>query len=480
MITYTLHRTTPPPPVRIVHLGLGAFSRSHTAWYTHASPDAGEWGIAAYTGRSHDLSDRLIAQEGLYTLVERGVLDDQHEVIESVVRAHPGDDIESLVRDLAAPRTAIVTLTITEVGYRLRPDDNPDHDDPLVARDRDELSAVIRGRTDLAQARPKTAIGRLLLGLEARRCAGGGPLAVVSCDNLPDNGGRLGRGLTAWAKSAAPDLSEWIRDNVSFVSSSVDRITPRISAREADALSARYADRAPVVAEPFRDWVLSGRFPAGRPTWEAAGARFVDDLEPWEARKLWLLNGAHTLLACLGLLRGHMTVADAIADPVCRSAVEQLWDDAEAALPSDLDISSYRAALLVRFSNPRIEHLLAQIVQDTDTKIRLRIAPVAEIARTEGRDARGCALAFASWIAAHVNGLIPGGDAGTAPTEAIVDHVARVSARLGADPGFVTQVAMLKEALIDNEMNTTEETNGNRLSNHVEPGLLFITDPRAI
>jgi fructuronate reductase len=480
VIAFTLHRATPAPPVRIVHLGLGAFSRSHTAWYTHASPDAGEWGIAAYTGRSHDLSDRLTAQEGLYTLIERDEKGDQHEVIGSIVRAHPGDDITSLMRDISAPETAIVTLTITEVGYRLRTADVPDDDDPLVSRDRDELSSVARGRTALAEARPETALGRLLLGLEARRRTGGGPLAVVSCDNLPDNGARLRRGLTAWTRDAAPDLCQWLVDNVSFVSSSVDRITPRITAREADALSERYADRAPVVAEPFRDWILSGRFPAGRPTWEAAGARFVEDLEPWEARKLWLLNGAHTLLACLGLLRGHRTVADAIADPVCRSAVEQLWDDAQAALPSDIDVAAYRAALLARFSNPRIEHLLVQIGQETDTKIRLRIAPVAEIALREGRDAPGCAFALASWIAAQVSGLIPGGTAGTAHTGSIVDHVTRVSAHLGVDRGFVTQVGMLTEALIDNETDTTATISGNRLSNHVEPDLLVITDPRAI
>ena len=125
------------------------------------------------------------------------------------------------------------------------------------------------GRLDSADARPQTAPGRLLLGLEARRRAGGGPSRCVSCDNLPDNGGRLGRGLTAWARASGAGSVPLDRENVSFVSSSVDRITPRITAREADRLSARYADRAPVVAEPFRDWVLSGDFPAGRPAWES-------------------------------------------------------------------------------------------------------------------------------------------------------------------------------------------------------------------
>lgn len=451
-----LRRTVPAPPVRIVHLGLGAFSRSHTAWYTHASPNAREWGIAAYTGRSRDLSDRLSAQDGLYTLVERDGHGDRTEIIGSVVRAHPGDDIDALVRDLAAPETAIVMLTITEVGYRLTADDQPDGDDPLVARDRNELRSVANGLLNLSEARPATAPGRLLLGIEARRRAGGGPIAVVSCDNLPDNGGRLGRGLTAWASGLAPELSHWIQRNVSFVSSSVDRITPRISEHEENVLCARYDDRAPVVAEPFHDWVISGSFPAGRPAWESAGARFVEDLEPWEARKLWLLNGAHTLLACLGLLRGHATVADAIADPVCRSAVEELWDDAEVALPPGIDVSAYRDALLKRFANPRIEHLLRQIVQDTDTKVKLRIAPVAEIARANGRDARGCALALASWIVAQRNGMIPGDSATDLPAT-VADLVADASARMGADGRFVALVDEYAALLSGNDVNSAQD-----------------------
>jgi fructuronate reductase len=79
----------------------------------------------------------------------------------------------------------------------------------------------------------------------------------------------------------------------------VDRITP--AATEADLDQARsasgFTDSAPVVTEPFSEWVLSVRFPAGRPRWEDAGARFVPDVMPFERRKLWLLNGAHSLFA---------------------------------------------------------------------------------------------------------------------------------------------------------------------------------------
>lgn len=436
-VSVGLRRQRRAPPARIVHLGLGAFSRSHVAWYTARAFDADQWGIVAYTGRSSELALALAAQDGVYTLVERSAEDDRATVIESIVRAHPGDDVDALRSDLAAPTTAIVTLTITEAGYRAGADGAPDDSDPLVAADRRILERIGAGDASAAGAL-QTAIGRLVCGLDARRRGGGGPVAIVSCDNLPDNGGRTARVLLGLAASI-PETAEWCRTNVSFVSGSVDRITPRLSESELVRLSETYQDAAPVVAEPFSDWVISGGFPAGRPAWETAGARFADELEPWEARKLWMLNGAHTLLASLGLLRGHRVVSESIADPECRRAVELLWDDAVLALPSGIEVDDYRSALVERFANPRIEHPLAQIAEATTTKVRLRIVPVAEHGLEHGRTSDGSAVALAAWIVATRRGIVPA--AGLAPTASVVEMLASVSDALPADDAFVGRVA---------------------------------------
>ena len=106
-------------------------------------------------------------------------------------------------------------------------------------------------------------------------------------------------------------------------------------------------DRCPVVSEPFHEWVLSGAFPGGRPRWEDAGATFTDDITPFEHRKLWLLNGAHSLLAYAGSIRGHTTVAEAVADETCRSWLEEWWAVASPHLDQPAaDVAAYRAALL--------------------------------------------------------------------------------------------------------------------------------------
>lgn len=365
-----LSRSSPPPPVRMIHLGLGGFHRSHQAWFTWHSHDAREWGIAAFTGRNPDAAQVLARQDCLYTLVERDADGDTCEIVGSISEARSGADTGRLGELLSASSTALVTLTITEAVYDL---DGPDT--PLV---------------------------RLVNGLRLRQVSGAGPLAVVSCDNVPSNGDVAREAVLRIAeRDYNPSLTAWINENVSFVNTSVDRITPRTTDQDIMDVEQRehYRDASPVIAEPFSSWVLSGEFPAGRPAWESAGAQFVDDITPYENRKLWLLNGAHSILAYKGRRRGHQTVAEALADPLCAGLMESFWDEAQRHLPSDeLDVAGYRDALLQRFQNSRISHRLEQIALDATTKLPMRIVPVLLAERLAGRSGQAAAGALAAWI----------------------------------------------------------------------------------
>ncbi|MCA1006832.1 mannitol dehydrogenase family protein [Rhodococcus hoagii] len=382
----------PAAPPRIVHLGLGAFHRSHQAWYTHRCGEADDWGIAAFTGRRPDAATRLTVQGGLYTVVERSDACDTFEVVGSIVEAVDGADVQRLRSLMATPHTAVVTLTITEAAYGVGVDGRLDYSAPDVAR---EIALLQDHR-----AAPATPLGRLVSALAARRRADAGPLAIVSCDNVTDNGSVAREAVTALAATVDTDLAWWIDQNVSFVGTSVDRITPRTTESDLAAVTRAcgYRDDSAVVAEPFHNWVLSGTFPEGRPRWDEAGAEFVDDLGPYERRKLWLLNGAHSLLAYVGSLRGHRTVAEALTDDLCGDAMEALWEEASRHLPeADLRLGDYRAALLERFGNRRIAHALAQIAIDGSTKLRMRIVPVLKAERAAGRGGAGAAFVIAAW-----------------------------------------------------------------------------------
>jgi fructuronate reductase len=262
-----LLRTTAAPPARIVHLGLGAFHRAHQAWYTHAAADAAEWGIIAFTGRSAALALALGAQNNLYHLVIRGSTGDQVELIDSLVETRAGSDVAAWSAAVASPSTAVVTLTVTENAYCYGASGEIDITSPAVTAD---LQAFRGGRIDALTSVP----GRLVAGLDARRRAGAGPLSIVPCDNLSDNAGVARSVVTGFADLVDPALAAWIRDEVSFVATMVDRITPATTPELVAAVAnlTGFDDACPVVTEPFTEWVLSGGFPAGRPNWQSASS----------------------------------------------------------------------------------------------------------------------------------------------------------------------------------------------------------------
>ncbi len=389
----------PAAPARIVHLGIGNFARAHQVWYTDRSPDAPEWGIAAFTGNRPDLADGLNRQDCLYTLVTRGRDGDRFEVVSSISEAHAAADHSAWLRRIADPQTALVTMTITEAGYAQGATGGLDTDSPAVAGD---LDALRRDPT----ARVRTAPLRLVAGLLARRAAEAGPITLVPCDNLPRNGAALRRVIEDAARLVDPTLPAWLEQHTGWVTTMVDRITPATTDADRDLVRERTGldDALPVVTEPFHEWVLSDDFRTARPGWEDAGARIVADVEPFEQRKLWLLNGSHSLLAYAGSARGHETVAAAIADPVCRGWVEQWWDEAARHLSIEAtEITRYRSALLGRYGNPAIRHSLAQIAADGSQKVPARVLPVLRAELAQGRVPDGATRAVAAWIA-HLRG----------------------------------------------------------------------------
>ena len=363
------------PPVRIVHLGLGAFHRAHQVWFTQRSDPA--WGIAAFAGRSVRLAETLSAQDCVYTLVERGPDTDTFHTMTSLVLARGADRPAELNRLVARPSVAVVTLTVTEEGY---------------SGWQADVAALRDGGT------PRTAPGRILEALRARRRASAGPLAVVPCDNVLANGDRVRTALLGLAHEVDRDLVAWLTDHVSFVDTVSDRITPATTDDDVSLVAAATGrpDHAPVVTEPFAEWVLAGEFPAGRPEWERAGAVFVDNIRPFERRKLRLLNGAHLLLALAGVRRGHHTVAEAIADPALRRLTEEYWMTAAQGVP---EADAYCQQLRARFDNARIRHSLHQIATDAEAKLRERIVPVVTELLAANADPAPALRVVAAWLA---------------------------------------------------------------------------------
>lgn len=377
----------------VVHLGIGAFHRGHQAVLFDDALNAGDprWGIVAASLRSPQVRDQMAPQHGLYTLLVRDGVREQARIVgavRDVIVAPQAPD--RLIAAMASPDTHIVTLTVTEKGYKLDPATGAlIQEDPQLAADLASLD------------RPQTAPGFIVAALAKRRAAGLSPFTAISCDNLPHNGARLRDAVIALAWRHDPGLADWIGAEGAFPQTMVDRIVPATTPDDIAALADRLGveDQAMVKTEPFIQWVIEDRFCGPRPDF-GAGVQVTQSVARWEEAKLRLLNGAHSGIAYLGGLAGIAHVHEALELPDARRFVETLWDEAETTLspPPELDLAAYRVQLMARFDNPTLRHRTHQIAMDGSQKLPQRLfAPItARLEAGQGIDA--LSLAVAAWI----------------------------------------------------------------------------------
>ena len=369
--TYDRARLQP----RLAHIGVGGFHRAHLAVYLHELAEGGgDWGIRGLGLLPGDagMATALNAQDCLYSLVEKGAGEPTSAIIGSIVDyRHTAGKPDDTIELLADPTVVIVSMTITEAGYS-------------------------------SNVAPDSTFDLLARALQRRRQADIGGVTILSCDNLPGNGDAARQALLGAAYAGAEGLTVWIESNCTFPNSMVDRITPVTAAEDRAALLARdgIVDRWPVVAEPFRQWVVQDDFVAGRPRWEDVGVLFTDDVHAWELYKLRILNAGHSCIAYLCALAGITYVDEAMATPeVHRFVSRLLYDEAVPALAaiSGYPRAEYAATVLKRFANPGVRDQIARLCIDGTAKFPTFLIPTIERNLETGGQVRHAALALAGW-----------------------------------------------------------------------------------
>jgi fructuronate reductase len=393
---------------RLVHLGLGAFFRAHGALFTEdvLADQDGDWGIIGASLKRPDQRDRLTPQDCLYTTVENGRNDGKARIVGCLLNVLVGPENPAALLDRLSDReTAIVTLTVTEKGYHHDPASgrlNADH--PEIRHDLEHPDA------------PQSAVGLITAALARRKAAGFPPFTVATCDNLPSNGVLLAGLVHEFALLRDDKLAAWIERTVPFPSSMVDRIVPAQAQGDLSLIEQLTGlhDAAPVMHEPFRQWVLEDRFVDGvRPPWERAGVQFVSDVAPFEHTKHRMLNASHSALAYLGYLAGHETIFDAVSDDLFARFIKRFWrDDVIPILPPPpgLNLEQYADQLFERYSNPAIRHRLWQIAMDGSQKLPQRLLSTVRDNLNQKRPFKLVALAVAGWMR-YVSGIDEAGGA---------------------------------------------------------------------
>jgi mannitol 2-dehydrogenase len=380
----------------IVHFGVGNFHRAHQAVYLDDLFNAGQdhdWAIVGAGVRDPDVTvrEKLKQQDWLTTVVEQEAETTSARITGAMIDFVRPYDVAANLDMLARPQIRIVSLTVTEGGYYISPATqtfDSSHSD-IVADARDIKA-------------PKTAFGLIVAGLKRRREAGVAPFTVMSCDNIPGNGHVTENAVAGLARLADPELGNWIRANVAFPNSMVDRITPATTDRERALLGDKYGieDNWPVFCEEFRQWVVEDRFPAGRPALDAVGVTFTSDVAPYELMKIRILNGGHAAIAYpAGLLDIHF-VHEAMEDAQIRAFLEALTTREIQPVvppPPNTSLDSYRALVARRFANPRIGDTIQRLCFDGSNRQPKFILPSAADRLKAGAPVDGLALVSALW-----------------------------------------------------------------------------------
>lgn len=388
---------------KIVHLGFGAFHRAHQALITSEMLEktSSDWGICEINlFGGEELITQLRAQESLYSVAEKGADTTTVKIIGAVIESlHPTfDGQQAVLEKMAEEQVAIVSMTITEKGYCI---------DPATGC-LDKNNALIKA--DLITPRePSSAIAYIVEALRIRRARNIQPFTVMSCDNVQENGHVARAAVLDFANLVDPELAGWIKTNVTFPCTMVDRIVPAATLETLSEITALLgvSDPCGIACEPFIQWVIEDNFVNGRPDWSLTGAEFVPDVVPFEEMKLRMLNGSHSFLAYLGYLGGYAHISDTMTNEHYRKAAFDMMIKAQAPtlnMPEGTDLQAYAELLIDRYSNPSLKHQTWQIAMDGSQKIAQRMGGSLRFHLQNETDYRWLSMGIAGWMV-YVSGV---------------------------------------------------------------------------
>ncbi|HTN37489.1 MAG TPA: mannitol dehydrogenase family protein [Arachidicoccus sp.] len=365
----------------ILHFGVGSFHRAHQAWalqnaLNNKLTSQDNWAITGVCIMPQDIGfiEQFRRQDCLYFVQTSSPEGKKNTQLVASIKQilHAKEDHQSIITHIVSSDTKIITLTITEGGY------NVDFAGNTFLWDNAAIQKDLK-----REGQPKTIFRFLADGLRKRKEENGAKIVLLSCDNIQKNGDVLKFALLEFLKKYDPNLIPWVVENVAFIKSMVDRITPAATADQKDIFAElnEVQDNCLVICEDYFQWVVQYHPQLTGIPLEEMGATIVEDVEPYEKMKLRLLNGGHSLVGllgyCLGYDRIHTAVKDKhidiLYDRYARNEVIATLDPIEG-----IDYEVYLKNLKSRFSNPVINDPVDRIISGSTDKIPKFILPVME------------------------------------------------------------------------------------------------------
>ncbi|RED61808.1 tagaturonate reductase [Cohnella lupini] len=360
-------------PVKVLQVGEGNFLRGFADWMIHVCNRQGLFngGVAVTqprpSGKPH--LDQLKAQQGVYSLLVRGIregkrVEEREQICVFSRMIDPYSEWESFLELADGPDLEFVISNTTEAGLAYQYAEwNAETDIPSFPG---KLTAFLYRRYNKFAGDPSRG------------------LVHLPCELLERNGERLRETVLRHADDwSLPDaFKQWVNDSNRFLNTLVDRIVTGYPTDEAEELFAEwgYADPLLTTSEPYYFWAIQGeRELEERLPLASAGLNvaWVEDLVPYQQRKVRILNGTHTMMAAIGLVNGLREVREALEHPAWGPKfIRGLFEEIVPVLQLDRnEMTAYANETLERFRNPFIKHKLADIAMNSLSKWKVRLLP---------------------------------------------------------------------------------------------------------
>ncbi|MDU2064494.1 MAG: tagaturonate reductase, partial [Sporomusaceae bacterium] len=358
-------------PEKVLQFGEGNFLRAFVDWMFHQIIKEGKFAgrIVVVQPIAEGLVDRLNEQDGLYTLLLRGLengkVTEKKEIMQAISRGiNPYTNWAEYLKCAENPDMEYIISNTTEAGIAFDGNDKAD------------------------MTPPNSYPGKLTAFLYHRYQHFNGDAAkgmvIIPCELIERNGDKLKETILQFADlwQLPKEFKNWIHEHNSFHNSLVDRVVTGYPRDEATALEEKfgYKDNLIDTGELFHLWVIEGSQElAKRLPFTEVGLNVVwtDDMTPYRTRKVRILNGAHTASIPAAFLYGLDTVGEMMDHEVLGKYVRSIVSD--EIIPSiDLDkgmLTEFADSVMERFQNPFIKHYLLSILLNSSSKFKSRVLP---------------------------------------------------------------------------------------------------------
>ena len=349
---------------RVIQFGEGGFLRGFVDYFLHKMNEKGVWDgkVVIVQPIEKGMCDMLTKANCEYNLYLRGI--DNSQVVNE--RTHI-DVISRCVNPY------------TENDEYLKLAEIPDF--RFIISNTTEAGIEYLGTEKLTDKPAKSYPAKLTQLLYRRFELGLDGFIIIPCELIDNNAVYLKEYVLKYAKLwELPDsFTEWINTKCDFCNSLVDRIVTGYPKDEAEKLFEEigYTDNLLDTAEIFHLWVIEGNHEDELPLNKAGfNVVWTDDVAPYKKRKVRILNGGHTSMVLGAYLYGLTNVLECLQDDTVSAFLKKcLFDEIVPTLGNTKTDIDFANAVVERFSNPFIKHMLLSIALNSVSKFKVRVLP---------------------------------------------------------------------------------------------------------